>query len=60
MSWLERIFRRRRLYDELTEEMREHLDEKTEQRLQKREAARSGSGPGLNRFLRTLNLPSAG
>ncbi len=31
MSWLERIFRRRHLYDELAEEMREHIDEKTEQ-----------------------------
>jgi hypothetical protein len=31
MSWLERIFRRRRLYDELDEEVREHIEEKTEQ-----------------------------
>ncbi len=31
MSWLERIFRRRHLYDELDEEVREHLEEKTEQ-----------------------------
>ena len=31
MSWLERIFRRRHLYDELGEEVREHLEEKTEQ-----------------------------
>ncbi|HEX6773147.1 MAG TPA: ABC transporter permease, partial [Acidobacteriaceae bacterium] len=31
MSWLERIFRRRGLYDELAEEMREHLEEKIEQ-----------------------------
>ena len=31
MSWLERIFRRRHLYDELGEEMREHIEEKTEQ-----------------------------
>jgi predicted permease len=31
MSWIERIFRRRRLYDDLAEEMREHLEEKTEQ-----------------------------
>jgi predicted permease len=30
MSWLERIFRRRQLYDELAEEVREHLEEKTE------------------------------
>ena len=31
MSWLERIFRRRHLYDELAEELREHIEEKTEQ-----------------------------
>jgi hypothetical protein len=31
MSWLERIFRRRQLYDELDEEVREHIEEKTEQ-----------------------------
>ncbi|HKV42495.1 MAG TPA: permease prefix domain 1-containing protein, partial [Blastocatellia bacterium] len=31
MSWIERIFRRRRLYDELAEEMRAHVEEKTEQ-----------------------------
>jgi predicted permease len=31
MSWLNRIFRRRKLYSDLAEEMREHLDEKTEQ-----------------------------
>ena len=31
MSWLERIFHRRHLYDELGEELREHIEEKTEQ-----------------------------
>ena len=31
MSWLERIFRRRYLYDEVGEEVREHIEEKTEQ-----------------------------
>ncbi len=31
MSWFERIFRRRRLDNELSEEVREHLEEKTEQ-----------------------------
>jgi predicted permease len=31
MSWLERIFRRRYLHDELGEEIREHIEEKTEQ-----------------------------
>jgi predicted permease len=31
MNWLNRIFRRRSLYNDLAEEMREHLEEKTEQ-----------------------------
>src|SRR5215472_6314439 len=31
MNWLGRIFRRRHLYEELGEEVREHLEEKTEQ-----------------------------
>ncbi len=31
MSWLGRIFRRKDLYDELSEEVREHLEEKTEE-----------------------------
>ena len=31
MSWFQRVFRRRRLYDELGEEVREHIEEKTEQ-----------------------------
>jgi predicted permease len=31
MNWLNRILRRRNLYNDLAEEMREHLEEKTEQ-----------------------------
>ncbi len=31
MSWLDRIFRRRRIYNELAEEVREHIEERTEQ-----------------------------
>jgi predicted permease len=31
MSWLERIFRRRQLRNELAEELREHVEERTEQ-----------------------------
>ena len=31
MNWLERIFRRRNLENDLAEEMREHLDERTEE-----------------------------
>src|SRR6516162_147796 len=31
MGWFERIFRRRRVYDDLAEELFEHIEEKTEQ-----------------------------
>jgi len=31
MNWFDRIFRRRRLSDDLSEELRQHIDEKTEQ-----------------------------
>ncbi len=31
MSWLSNIFRRRSIYNDLSEELRQHLDEKTEQ-----------------------------
>src|ERR1700722_9870637 len=31
MTWFERIFRRRHLYNDLSEEVREHIEEKTEQ-----------------------------
>jgi predicted permease len=31
MSWFDRVFRRRRLEDDLAEELRAHIDEKTEQ-----------------------------
>ena len=47
MSWLERIFRRQHLYDELGEEVHAHLEEKTEQlmcleNLPRAEARQSG------------------
>ena len=31
MNWLQRIFRRRRPYDELAEELQQHIEEKAEQ-----------------------------
>src|SRR6266849_394274 len=31
MNWFKRLFSRRRLYDDLSEEIREHLEEKTEE-----------------------------
>jgi predicted permease len=56
MGWFDRIFRRRELYDEMAEEMREHIAEKTEQlmrlenlsRAEAREAAiRAFGNPSL-------------
>ena len=56
MSWLERTFRRGEIYDELSEEVREHIEEKTEQlmrldhlsRNEARQAAlRAFGNPGL-------------
>ena len=56
MSWWARIFRRRHLYNDLSEEVREHIEEKTEQlmrlenlsRTQAREAAlRAFGNPSL-------------
>lgn len=31
MTWLDRVFRRRRIYDDLSDEIRAHLDEKTDE-----------------------------
>jgi hypothetical protein len=31
MNWIPNIFRRRKLYDDLSEEMRLHIEERTEQ-----------------------------
>jgi hypothetical protein len=57
MSWFQQIFRRRSLYSDLHEELRQHLEEKTEQLMRdegltrgeaeqqaRSEAAKSGSG----------------
>jgi macrolide transport system ATP-binding/permease protein len=52
MNWLRRIFFRRRLYDEIAEELREHLEQKTERlmliegmsRIEARLAARRSFG----------------
>jgi predicted permease len=41
MSWLERIFRRRHLYDELDEEVREHIEAKTEQLMRLEDLSRA-------------------
>ena len=31
MTWIDRLLRRRRIYDDLADEIRSHLDEKTEE-----------------------------
>ena len=41
MSWFERIFRRRRLDDDLAEELREHIEERTEQIMRLENLSRS-------------------
>jgi predicted permease len=41
MSWFERIFRRRRLEDDLAEELREHIEERTEQIMRLENLSRS-------------------
>ncbi len=51
MSWIDRLLRRRRIYDDLSDEIRAHLDEKTEalvargmSRVEARNAARRAFG----------------
>ena len=55
MSWIERLFRRRRMYDDLAEEIRAHLDERTDElvargmsRSEARDAARRAFGNVTN------------
>ena len=48
MSWLKRLFSRRRLYNDLSEEIREHLEEKIEELvangMSRKEAAATARG----------------
>ncbi|HEU4996339.1 MAG TPA: ABC transporter permease [Gemmatimonadaceae bacterium] len=55
MSWIDRLFRRRRIYDDLAEEIRAHLDERTDElvargmsRSEARDAARRAFGNVTN------------
>jgi hypothetical protein len=41
MSWWERIFRRRHLYNDLSEEVREHIEKKTGQLMRLQNLSRS-------------------
>jgi hypothetical protein len=51
MTWLKQLFSRRRLYDDLPEEISEHLDEKIEGRAQRIRRMLYGVHPfGLLRF----------
>jgi predicted permease len=55
MSWFERIFRRRHLYGELTEEVREHIEEKTEQLMRLENLSRAEA---RNAALRAFGNPA--
>src|SRR3982751_644341 len=56
MSWLGRIFRRRHLYDELSEEVREHVEEKTEQLMRLENLSRAEARKAALRALGNLTL----
>ena len=56
MSWLERIFRRRQLCDELAEELREHVEEKTEQLMRLENLSRAEARRAALRAFGNLTL----
>ena len=56
MSWFQRIFRRRRLDDELSEEVREHLEEKTEQLMRLEHLSHAEARQAALRAFGTLTL----
>jgi predicted permease len=56
MSWFERIFRRRRLYDELSEEIRVHIEEKTEQIMRLENLSRTEARQAALRAFGNLTL----
>ena len=50
MNWIPQIFRRRKIYDDLSEEMRLHIEERAEQLMREgmsREGSRTASPPSL-------------
>jgi hypothetical protein len=55
MNWWDRIFRRRHLYNDLSEEVLEHIDEKTEQLMRLENLSRTQAREAA---LRTFGNPS--
>jgi predicted permease len=56
MSWLKRIFHRRRLYDDLGEEVRAHIEEKTEQLMRLENLSREEAEQAARRAFGNLTL----
>jgi len=56
MGWLERIFHRRRLNDDLAEELREHIEEKTEQLMRLERLSREEAEQTARRAFGNLTL----
>ena len=56
MSWLKRIFHRRRLYDDLGEELRAHIEEKTEQLMRLENLSRAEAEQAARRAFGNLTL----
>jgi predicted permease len=56
MSWWGRIFRRRQLYNDLTEELREHIEEKTEQLMRLENLSRTKAREAALRTFGNLSL----
>ena len=60
MNWVPNIFRRRKLYDDLSEEIRLHIEERAEQLMREgmSAAAKSGNGPPWSQSAPTFDSPS--
>lgn len=56
MNWLERIFHRRRLYDDLAEELREHIEEKAQQLMRLENLSRAEAEQAARRTFGNLTL----
>jgi predicted permease len=56
MVWFERIFRRRRVYDDLAEELREHIEEKTEQLMRLENLSRTEARKAALRAFGNMSL----
>ena len=56
MSWLPNIFRRRRLFNDLREELRQHLEEKTEQLMRDRNLTRREAEQAARRAFGNVTL----